>query len=558
MIFGKWDAKAENDIKEKAMGIMHVNRLEPGMTLAEDVKDRIGRFLLGRGQKIEPGHLRILKIWGVAEVDVTGHVEVDEDTCADTQLDPEALARIEEELGSAFRHVELAHPAMEELFRLAVRDASDGGGREAPKGAASLRENVGKSVEEKAGEAPISFDARELLGGKAKLPELSSVAYELEEVIGWTRPLISTLAFHRGQPRLPPRLYTGYKLKRKEAGPMKNVTTIGIDLAKNVFQIHGVDGNGKVVLKKRLSRHNVLPFLANVGPCLLGLEACCGSHFWARELEKLGHEVRQMPPQYVKPYVKTNKNDANDAEAVCEAVSRPNMRFVPTKSQEQLNIQAIHRIRERLVRNRTSLTNQVRGLLLESGIAIPQGVAKIRKLLPEILEDLSNRLTLIERNYLSDLYAELVELDERILKQEKQLKALCEQSLECQRLLTIPGIGLLTATALVSAIGDAKTFRNGRQLAAWIGLTPRQHSSGGKDKLLGISKRGNSYLRKLLVHGARSVVYRCQNKEDDRSLWLAAIETRRGTMKATVAQANKTARIAWAVLVNGEGFKHAA
>ncbi len=182
MIFGKWDAKAENDIKEKAMGIMHVNRLEPGMTLAEDVKDRIGRFLLGRGQKIEPGHLRILKIWGVAEVDVTGHVEVDEDTCADTQLDPEALARIEEELGSAFRHVELAHPAMEELFRLAVRDASDGGGREAPKGAASLRENVGESVEEKVGEAPISFDARELLGGKAKLPELSSVAYELEEV----------------------------------------------------------------------------------------------------------------------------------------------------------------------------------------------------------------------------------------------------------------------------------------------------------------------------------------------------------------------------------------
>ena len=273
----------------------------------------------------------------------------------------------------------------------------------------------------------------------------------------------------------------GRGFSRGNVQKSQNTTTIGIDLAKNVFQIHGIDGDGKIVLKKRLSRHNVLPFLANVGPCLLGLEACCGSHFWARELKKLGHEVRQMPPQYVKPYVKTNKNDANDAEAVCEAVSRPNMRFVPTKSQEQLNIQAIHRIRERLVRNRTSLTNQIRGLLLESGIAVPQGVAKIRKLLPETLEDLSNRLTLIERDYLSDLYAELVELDERILKQEKQLKALCEQSLECQRLLTIPGIGLLTATALVSAIGDAKTFRN----AAWIGLTPRQHSSGGKDKLLG-------------------------------------------------------------------------
>ena len=339
---------------------------------------------------------------------------------------------------------------------------------------------------------------------------------------------------------------------------MKDITTIGIDLAKNVFQLHGVDCNGNVVLRKRLGRRNLLPFLANVRSCLIGIEACCGSHFWARELEQLGHMVRQMPPQYVKPYVKTNKNDANDAEAVCEAVSRPNMRFVPTKSQEQLNLQAIHRIRERLVRNRTSLTNQVRGLLLESGIAIPQGVAKIRRFLPEIFEDTSNRLTLIERDYLSDLYAEFVELDEKILKLEIRLKALCGQSLECQRLLTIPGIGLLTATALVSAVGDATTFKNGRQLAAWIGLTPRQHSSGGKDKLLGISKRGNSYIRKLLVHGARSVVFRCRDKDDSRNRWLAATENRRGTMKATVAQANKTARIAWAVLVTGEKYKQAA
>ncbi|MCW4010557.1 MAG: IS110 family transposase [Candidatus Bathyarchaeota archaeon] len=329
---------------------------------------------------------------------------------------------------------------------------------------------------------------------------------------------------------------------------MKDITTIGIDLAKNVFQLHGVNATGKVVLKKRLTRRNVLPFLANVKPCLIGIEACCGSHYWARKLEQLGHEVRQMPPQYVKPYVKTNKNDANDAEAVCEAVSRPNMRFVPTKNEEQLNLQALHRIRERMVRNRTSLCNQIRGLLLESGISVPQGISKIRSALPVVFENLSNQLTLIERDFLSDLYTELVDLDGKINKYEKQLEALAKQSTECRKLQSMPGIGILTATALVSAIGDARAFKNGRQLAAWLGLTPRQHSSGGKDRLMGISKRGNCYLRKLLVHGARSVVYRYRNKDDSRSKWLAEIEERRGTMKATVAQANKTARIVWAVL----------
>lgn len=339
---------------------------------------------------------------------------------------------------------------------------------------------------------------------------------------------------------------------------MKNITTIGIDLAKNVFQLHGVNATGKVVLKKRLTRRNLLPFLANVRPCLVGIEACCGSHYWARELALLGHEVRQMPPQYVKPYVKTNKNDANDAEAVCEAVTRPNMRFVPTKSEEQLNLQALHRIRERLVRSRTSLCNQVRGLLLESGISVHQGVFKIRRALPVIFEDLSNRLTLIERDFFSDLYTEFVDLDGRINKYEKQLEALAKQSTECRKLQSIPGIGVLTATVLVSAIGDAQTFKNGRQLAAWLGLTPGQHSSGGKDRLMGISKRGNCYLRKLLVHGARSVVYRCRNKDDARSRWLAEIEDRRGTMKATVAQANKTARIVWAVLAKDVMYCSAA
>lgn len=339
---------------------------------------------------------------------------------------------------------------------------------------------------------------------------------------------------------------------------MKDITIIGIDLAKNVFQLHGVDSKGSTVLRKRVNRKNFLLFFANLKPCLIGIEACCGSHYWARELTKLGHEVRQMPPQYVKPYVKTNKNDANDAEAVCEAVSRPNMRFVPTKSEEQLNLQALHRIRERLVRSRTSLSNQIRGLLLEAGLSVPQGVAQLRNALPEIFEDLSNRLTLIERDYFSDLFTELIDLDGKILKYENQLQSLCGQSSDCQKLLTIPGIGLLTATALVSAIGDAHSFKSGRQLAAWVGLTPRQHSSGGKDRLMGISKRGNSYLRKLLIHGARSVVYRCRNKEDRRSKWLAEIKDRRGTMKATVAQANKTARIVWAVLVNDEVYRQVA
>jgi len=224
------------------------------------------------------------------------------------------------------------------------------------------------------------------------------------------------------------------------------------------------------------------------------------------------------------------------------------MRFVPTKSEEQLNLQALHRIRERMVRNRTSLCNQIRGLLLESGISVPQGISKIRSTLPTVFENVSNRLTLIERDFFSDLYNELVDLDGKINKYEKQLEALAKQSTECRKLQSIPGIGILTATALISAIGDARAFKNGRRLAAWLGLTPRQHSSGGKDRLMGISKRGNCYLRKLLVHGARSVVYRCRNKDDNRSKWLAEIEERRGTMKATVAQANKTARIVWAVL----------
>jgi len=339
---------------------------------------------------------------------------------------------------------------------------------------------------------------------------------------------------------------------------METVTTIGLDLAKRFFQVHGVNKLGKVVLRKKLSREAVLSFFANVSPCVVGMEACGGSHHWAREISKLGHIVRQMSPQFVKPYVKANKNDANDAEAICEAVSRPNMRFVPTKSIERQDIQALHRIRDRLVGSRTAIVNQARGLLLELGIALPQGIGRLRALLPLIIEDLGNNLTLLERDYLSDLYSELVELDEKVNSYGAKLSIISKQSEDCQRLMKIPGIGPLSATAIVAAVGQGKDFKNGREFSAWLGLVPKQHSSGGKTKLQGISKRGNTYLRKLLIHGARAVMYYRRSREDEAGEWLRGVCARRGMNRAVVAQANKTARIVWAVLAKGEAYREAA
>lgn len=339
---------------------------------------------------------------------------------------------------------------------------------------------------------------------------------------------------------------------------MSRVTTIGLDLAKRSFQVHGVDRQGKVILRKKLSRENVLAFFANLPPCLVGMEACGGAHYFAREIEKLGHMVRQMSPQYVKPYVKRDKNDANDAEAICEAVTRPNMRFVPTKSVEQQDVLALHRIRERLVANRTAIVNQARGLLLELGLVIPQGIRHVRAHLPRICEDLTNCLTLIERDYLSDLYTELVELDERVAKYDKLLLEVGKASEACARLMAIPGVGVLTATAVVAAVGEGKDFRNGREFSAWLGLVPRQHSTGGRQRLLGLSKRGDVYLRKLLMHGSRSVVRHSKAKQDGRSMWLNGVAARRGTYRAIGAQANKTARIIWAVLAKGQDYRAAA
>ena len=312
-----------------------------------------------------------------------------------------------------------------------------------------------------------------------------------------------------------------------------------------------------MVLKKKLRRNQLSAFIANLPPCLIGLEACGGAHHWVRTFTKMGHTVRMIAPQFVKPYVKSNKNDAVDAEAICEAVQRPNMRFVPTKSIEQQDIQCLHRTRSLLVGRRTSHANQIRGFLLEYGITIPKGIGYVRKAIPGILEDAENGLTPGFRGLLSELYDELVHFAERISTLEQKLEAVSAQSKACQRLLTIPGVGLLTATALVAAVGDIMAFKNGRELAAWLGLVPRQHSTGGKPTLMGISKRGDSYLRTLLIHGGRTVVRVAHKHQDRRNQWVEQLDQRRGKNISAVAVANKNARIAWALLAKKENY-HAA
>lgn len=282
------------------------------------------------------------------------------------------------------------------------------------------------------------------------------------------------------------------------------VSTIGIDIAKRIFQIHGVDKNGKTILKKKLMRDQVLNFIANLPKCLIGMEACGGANYWAREITKLGHEVKLIAPQFVKQYVKTNKNDQADAEAICEAVARPNMRFVAIKSVEQQDILSIHRIRARLVRNRTALANEIRGLLYEFGLIIPQGINKVISKLTEILD--SRALSDLSYETFSELKEEFINSNKKIIELEKRLRILAGELEQYKRLTAIPGIGLITATALITSIGNAKYFNNGRQLSAWLGVVPKQYSSGGKEKLLSISKRGDTYLRTLLIQGARAVL----------------------------------------------------
>jgi transposase len=340
----------------------------------------------------------------------------------------------------------------------------------------------------------------------------------------------------------------------KQDNAKRDIKVLGIDLAKKSFQLHGVDEKDQTVLKKKLTRSKLTAFIANLAPCLIGLEACGGAHYWARTFASFGHTVKIIAPQFVKPYVKSNKNDAVDAEAICEAVQRPNMRFVPAKSIEQQDIQSIHRIRSLLVSRRTAQANQIRGLLMEYGIIIPIGIAYIRATIPLILEDATNPLTSLFRTLLNELYEEMVHLDERIVVLEQKLQAISLQSEDVQRLLTVPGVGLLTATAVVAAINDIAVFKNGRELAAWLGLVPRQHSTGGKTILLGISKRGDTYLRTLLIHGGRTIVRVAHKYQDKRNQWIVKLEQRRGRNISAVAVANKNARIIWALLSKKENY----
>ena len=335
------------------------------------------------------------------------------------------------------------------------------------------------------------------------------------------------------------------------------LTRVGVDLAKSVFQVHGVERNEKAAWRRRLSRDNWLKTLMEtIEPgCEVGMEACAGAHHWARKLQEKGVPVKLIAAQFVKPYVKSNKNDANDAEAICEAMARPGMRFVTIKTVEQQDIQALHRVRTGLIEQRTAKANQIRGLVAEYGLVAPQRLGYLREAIPDWLEDAENGLSSPFRRLLHGLWGDLQQLDQRVAELDREIELIAKANPVVTRLRQLRGVGPITATALVAAVGDARQFRNGRQMAAALGLTPKQHSSGGKDRLLGISKRGDPYLRCLLIHGARSVIYAAKGKTDRLSQWVSNIAARRHPNVATAALANKTARIAWAMLRNGTNYE---
>jgi transposase len=335
---------------------------------------------------------------------------------------------------------------------------------------------------------------------------------------------------------------------------MGEVSTIGLDIAKSVFQIHGVDVDGAVVIRKRVSRAKVLEFFTTLPPCLVGIEACPSAHHWSREIQALGHTVRLMPPTYVKAYLKRSKNDANDAAAICEAVTRPSMRFVPTKSEQQQSGLMLHRSRQLLVRQRTMLSNAIRGHMAELGMISAKGRNGTAALLEIIANADDERIPAIARFSLDVLAHQYANVSAEIGTLEKRIHAWHRSCEESRRLEEIPGVGPIVATALVAEIGDWKAFSSGRNLAAWIGLVPKQHSTGGKDRLGGISKQGNRYLRWLLVAGAMAVI-RYARQHGTKRFWLARIMDRRPIKVAAVALANKIARIAWAMMVRGERFK---
>ena len=338
---------------------------------------------------------------------------------------------------------------------------------------------------------------------------------------------------------------------------MNKLSRVGIDLAKNVFQLHGVDRHGKAVWRRRLTRDKWLKvLLEKVEPgCEIGMEACAGAHHWARQLQAKGFTVKLIAPQFVKPYVKSNKNDANDAEAICEAMSRPSMRFVAVKTVEQQDIQAAHRIRSELIGHRTAKANQIRGLVAEYGLVAPQQLARLRAAVPVWLEDAENGLTSRFRGLLNGLWNDLKTLDHRVAELDHEINMIAQSDPVAKRLQQLRGVGPMVATALVATVGNAEQFANGRQMAASLGLTPKQHSSGGKDRLLGISKRGDAYLRSILIHGARSVIRTAKEKDDRLSQWVTSLAERRHPNVAAVALANKTARIAWAMLRHGTDYE---
>ncbi len=330
------------------------------------------------------------------------------------------------------------------------------------------------------------------------------------------------------------------------------LSRVGVDLAKNVYQLHGVDRTGKTMLKRRLKRHQWLKVLLDKTEpdCVIGMEACAGAHHWGRQLQARGYTVKLIPPQFVKPYVKSNKSDAKDAEAICEAMSRPDMRFVTVKRVEQQDIQATHRIRAELMTQRTAKANQIRGLVAEYGLVAPKHLSSLRAAIPCWLEDAENGLTADFRALLQGVWNDLLGLDDRVCEMDQLIKRLADNNEDCVRLQQLRGIGPMIATAMIATVGDARQYPKSRQMAAAIGITPKQHSSGDKHRLLGISKRGDVYLRTLMIHGARAVVARATHKDDRLSRWVTNIAKQKHPNVAAVALANKTARMAWAMLRN--------
>ncbi|MFK7912242.1 MAG: IS110 family transposase [Akkermansiaceae bacterium] len=334
------------------------------------------------------------------------------------------------------------------------------------------------------------------------------------------------------------------------------ISRVGVDLAKNVFQLHGADDKGETVWKRKLSRDKWLKVLfTEVKPgAEIGMEACAGAHHWARSLRAAGYGVKMIPPQFVKPFVKSNKNDANDAQAICEAMARPNIYPITIKTVEQQDMQAIHRVREEIKTHRAAKANQMRGLVAEYGLVAPKELASLRRAIPLWLEDGENGLTPCFRQLLDGLWRDLRALDDRMTELDGQIAMIAKENPTAQRLQKLRGVGPLIATALVATIGDGKQYRKGRDMAAAIGLTPRQHSSGGKERLLGISKRGDAYLRCLLIHGARSAMRTAKNKDDRVSRWILNLQERRHANVAAVAMANKTTRMAWVIMSKGVDY----